>query len=369
MVEKKKVEFYFYVFLIAFLSVVVNPYFLYANKSSNAVGDKKNPKIKKSKTSKTVNKDSTKKYVVKRGDTFAKVAKKYGCSVETLKKANPDVNPRKIKAGNIINIPFDESCKNGKGKNKEDRELVYRVKKGDTLFSIAKRYNLSEEEIKKLNKINDDHIVAGMSLLIKNLNVKNETEKTEKSYSLTDVNEDDFGEETTEEGKELSLLDKEELKISSSVPPYTLSKDKLEKMLSYSLDFLGTDYKYGGSSITAIDCSAFVRTVFKEVNISLPRTSREQFTLGVEVTMDELREGDLLFFAKKKRINHVGIYIGSNMFVHAARRGKGVIVTKLDSPYVKKHLVGAKRLFSLEDETTDSGTKKDLSLVEKPLIN
>ncbi|GAB4434106.1 MAG: C40 family peptidase [bacterium] len=371
MVEKLKNKFYFFIIVFCSLCLFISPSILHAKKATKAVASKKSQKAKKAETAKTANGQSTRKYVIKKGDTLAKIATANGCDLETIRKLNPGLNPRRIKTSTVIKLPLSTVAKNTKEIKKDNKVLIYRVKKGDTLYSIAKRYNLSEDELKQLNKINDEHIVAGMKLLIKSLSAKDDKVETKKTYSLTDVDEDDFGEDIDGETTTLTLSDsdKGETKANYIVPPYTLSKEKLEKMLSYSLDFLGTDYKYGGNTVSAIDCSAFVKTVFKEVNINLPRTSREQFTLGVDVALEELKEGDLLFFAKKKRISHVGIYIGNDMFVHAARRGKGVIVTKLDSPYVKKHFVGAKRLFTVEGETYNIDSKKDLSLVEKPLIN
>lgn len=365
MPEKIRKRFYFITVLFCLFFLTINVSTSYAKK----VSSRKKVAKQSLKNKKVIAKNGNlgqKKYVIKKGDTLAKIAKSNGCDVDTLQKLNPELNPKKMRQGMAIKLPVVASKIEKKDK---ERELVYRVKKGDTLYSIAKRYNLSEEEIKRLNRINDEHIVAGMTLLIKNLQQEKGLKKPKEFYSLTDVDEEDFGEDAEGDTKDLTLLDNTPKAPSDIKPPYTLTKDKLEKMLSYSLDFLGTDYKYGGSTVSAIDCSAFVKTVFKEIDINLPRTSREQFAYGVDVSLDELKEGDLLFFAKKKRISHVGIYIGNDMFIHAARRGKGVIVTKLDSPYVKKHFVGAKRLFTLEDEKQKLDLKKDLSLAEKPLIN
>lgn len=357
----------FYFFLIFLCAVFVSqaPTSVYATKKAEV--QKKVIKNKAKKTS--IKKDKNyRRYTLKRGDTLAKVAKASGCTVEAIKNANPDIKPNNLKVGSTIKIPVVVTKKEQNKKVEKDT-IVYKVKKGDTLSKIAKRYSLSQEEIKKLNNINDNNIVVGMNLLVKKLNGQGRKTKTEQYYSITDVDEDTFDEGDSVETEDLTLLDKKETN-TSNLPLYTLSKEQLNKMIDYSLGFLGADYKFGGNSVEAIDCSAFVKKVFKEIDINLPRTSREQFTLGVDVPFEELKEGDLLFFAKKKRISHVGIYIGNDMFIHAARKGKGVIVTKLDSPYVKKHLVGAKRLFTIADNSIETTEKKDnLTLIEKPLIN
>jgi hypothetical protein len=59
-----------------------------------------------------------------------------------------------------------------------------------------------------------------------------------------------------------------------------------------------------------------------------------------------MKAGDLVFFKNtyKRGISHVGIYVGSGKFVHAANRKKGVIITSLDDKYYKKHWAGARRV-------------------------
>lgn len=367
MVGKNEKKFYFFVILFCTAFLIANVQSVYAKKNRSSKKISKQKTVKSIKSAKKNQQTSQKIYTLRRGDTLVRIAKVNGCDVETLKKLNPSLDPKRLKPGIKIKLPV--SVADTKKSVIRNSEIVYKVKKGDTLHSIAKRFNLSTDEIKQLNKINDEHIVAGMNLLIKNLDKEKDEQGVKKFYSLTDVDDEDFGEDAGEGTKELTLLDDESNLPKTVMPPFTLTRDKLDRLLSYSLDFLGTDYKYGGNSVFAIDCSAFVKTVFKEIDINLPRTSREQFTYGVNVSLEELREGDLLFFAKKKRINHVGIYIGNDMFIHAARKGKGVIITKMDSPYVKKHFVGAKRIFSLEGEKQNIDLKKDLSLAEKPLVN
>jgi probable lipoprotein NlpC len=110
-------------------------------------------------------------------------------------------------------------------------------------------------------------------------------------------------------------------------------------------------YKYGGMSPKGIDCSGFTYKVFqKALNLTLPRTSREQSLVGDEITKDELAFGDLLFFYSKskrsKRINHVGIYVGDGNFVHSRIR-RGVGMDSLEKSYYAKHFAVAKRIIPL----------------------
>jgi len=109
--------------------------------------------------------------------------------------------------------------------------------------------------------------------------------------------------------------------------------------------YLGTPYRFGGESSSGIDCSSFVQKVFRENQIELPRTAREQIAQGTEVAPGELKKGDLVFFHTYASYpSHVGIYLGDGKMIHASS-GKGeVTVSNLDSDYYRSRFIGAKRV-------------------------
>lgn len=111
--------------------------------------------------------------------------------------------------------------------------------------------------------------------------------------------------------------------------------------------FVGIPYRWGGDNVVeGMDCSGFVRAVYNLCGLSIPRTSREQFTAGDLVAKDDLKDGDLVFFgASADKINHVGIYVGGGKFVHAPRRGEEIRVTAVNENYFEKRFVGARRYF------------------------
>jgi cell wall-associated NlpC family hydrolase len=118
-----------------------------------------------------------------------------------------------------------------------------------------------------------------------------------------------------------------------------------DEIATYAKKFYGIPYKFGGTTTAGFDCSGYIRYVFKKSNISLPRTSVDQFKVGTTVNKDELQPGDLVFFANtyKKGISHTGIYLGNDEFISAKSRGILKANLKTD-PYWAPKYAGAKRV-------------------------
>jgi cell wall-associated NlpC family hydrolase len=104
-------------------------------------------------------------------------------------------------------------------------------------------------------------------------------------------------------------------------------------------------YIYGGTNpATGMDCSAFVRMVFGQYNVKLPRTAREQALVGQTVPFDQLQPGDRLYFScRNSYIDHCGIYAGNGHFVHCSASRNGVGLDSLASDFFWRSLVVAKR--------------------------
>jgi cell wall-associated NlpC family hydrolase len=116
-----------------------------------------------------------------------------------------------------------------------------------------------------------------------------------------------------------------------------------------ALELQGTRYRLGGDSPeSGFDCSGFVRFVFEQQQIELPRTVAEQYAVGKKVSLDDIREGDLLFFSTTaKGPTHVGIALGPDRpgeFVHAPDAGGSVRTEHFDTGYWRPKLVGVRRV-------------------------
>ena len=117
-----------------------------------------------------------------------------------------------------------------------------------------------------------------------------------------------------------------------------------EKLLLFLEDWYGTPYRYGGSSKTGIDCSAFTNFLMTDVyGVQIPRTSRDQFQVCKQIDREELREGDLVFFKNRGRISHVGVYLGNNKFAHAST-SSGVMISDLAENYFSRRYAGSGRV-------------------------
>lgn len=116
-------------------------------------------------------------------------------------------------------------------------------------------------------------------------------------------------------------------------------------------EWLGVPYKYGGQSKRGADCSGFVCQVFSKVyGVQLQRNSRKIYFFDCdEIQSSKLREADLVFFAtgKSQQINHVGIYLKQNKFVHATS-SRGVIVSDMSERYWSNALVACGRVRQLK---------------------
>ena len=112
---------------------------------------------------------------------------------------------------------------------------------------------------------------------------------------------------------------------------------KAQKIIILAKKKLGRKYVWGATGNDTFDCSGLTSYVYKKNGIRLPRRAISQSKVGKQVSRSRLRPGDLVFFDTSKEhrgyVNHVGIYIGHNKFIHASSAKKKVVITSLNKPF------------------------------------
>ena len=292
---------------------------------------------------------AAKTHRVKRHETLAALAKRYHVSVAELKTANNLVHSR-VKPGDVLVIPpRNVAADDGEA----HAGTTYKVKKGETLTKISKKSGVTVAELKRLNRLRSVRLKPGQVLVLKR---DDQAEESKPHKSVRNVGLYlKYSELLNEKDYEQSLADLTEPDPSK---PVDLSKnvelkvDNVKLLKTKAYGFLGIRYRFGGSSKSGIDCSSFVQQVFRQMDVSLPRTAREQFEVGSEVAPGDLQKGDLVFFRTYAHFpSHVGIYLGDNKMIHASSRDRRVVISTMNTSYYRSRFIGAKRIAKINPET------------------
>ncbi len=249
---------------------------------------------------------------------------------------------------------------------------VYVVKKGDSLYKIARRFHTTVSKIKKANHLKSSVIRVGQKLYIPpKFHSVSWYRKFKPRKSLETI---EFLEEKSAEAK-TSVVSDEIYPITdvvyreSEALSEALSTPIDESYDNWSLSILNdpqyrgtflkiladifknlksTPYVFGGSNPRiGLDCSSFTMYVYRKLGIDLPRTARGQFNVGMPVDIKHLKVGDLVFFRTYARYpSHVGIYIGNGKFIHFSSMYHGLAISSLNSRYFSRRFVGARRVLS-----------------------
>ena len=120
-----------------------------------------------------------------------------------------------------------------------------------------------------------------------------------------------------------------------------------QTIVQTAMTAVGKPYRWGGLSLTGFDCSGLVVYTYAKIGIHVPRTAKAQFKNCTSVTRKNIKPADLVFFSvpRKRRVVHVGIYIGKGQFIHAPGRGRKVKFASLDNVYFKQHFIRAGNFF------------------------
>jgi len=279
---------------------------------------------KKAQKSKLVRKT----YTIKRGDTLSKIARKYKTTVKKLRVLNKLGKRSRLKIGAVLAV--------GSMKVEIKKPKTYRVRKGDTLWLIAKRHHTTVKKLRALNKLSRrSKLHRGMVLAVdgkrkesiaKTSKQRIAKRKTTKRTKVASGTKRSNGKRLTDA---MALLNGKGRRGSSRGS---------SRVIRTAKRYLGTRYVWGAEGPNRFDCSGFTQYVIrKSKGVRLPRVSRKQAYYGKYISRGNLRAGDLIFFDTSRRrrgyVNHVGIYIGSNKFIHASSAKHRVVISSLNRPF------------------------------------
>jgi peptidoglycan DL-endopeptidase LytE len=285
-------------------------------------------------------------YRVRPGDTLSSISATLGVTPDTLKAVNRIKN-NNLKANQILTVPASKVSSAKSPSSRSQKATSYRVRKGDTLAQISKKTGVSVADLRAFNELKGNALKIGQIIeLTGNRPDAAAPEPHElakyKVKPASDLEEEEEDGGLTSE-RAWAEIEKHE-KQSALLFGHWDTPEEQQLLVKVARGFLGAPYRLGGSSVTGIDCSGFVKKIYQFFNIDLPRTAFEQSLCGLRVSRNELVEGDLLFFNTRRTLGHVGIYIGNNEFVHASSRKRGVRIDNLNMPYFDKRFVRAVRL-------------------------
>jgi LysM repeat protein len=314
---------------------------------------------------------AAKTHKVKKNETLASLSKKYHVPVNDLKEANNRLNSS-LNPGDVLVIPPRSSSKASPSNSSVETLSTYKVRKGDTISRVSKKTGVSVADLKRMNGLAKGKLKPGQILALRDMD--SDIKTGSRVAARPSLRYADLLSEKEYEQTLADLLDQDTVNLRSE-KEVDFKPDNVKLLKTKAFGFLGTRYRFGGTSRSGLDCSAFVQKVFNEMEVNLPRTAREQFERGEIVTRGDMQKGDLVFFRTYASFpSHVGIYLGGNRMIHASSRDKRVVISSFDTPYYRSRFLGAKRVakispesFSLEElmlgveeEIPDDAQKNDM---------
>jgi len=293
-------------------------------------------------------------YQVKRGDSLSKIAKNTGVSIKELKKAN-NLQSINLKPGKTLQIPKQSKKSIAKARKKAPSGSMsnYIVKKGDSIYTIAKKTGVKAHDICSWNHVQARSLRVGQKLVLSKprvvtqvAQVDRDAEEDRDVYDTEDEEDDDL-DSFNEDDADWTQFELDNQQNRALLGKWN-SPDERRLFVRVVMGFLGAPYRFGGSSVRGLDCSAFVKKIYQFFDVELPRTAFKQARVGQQVDRESLEEGDLVFFNTRRAYGHVGIYIGNNEFIHASSRDRYVKVESLNSPYYDRRFIKAVRVKGLD---------------------
>jgi cell wall-associated NlpC family hydrolase len=330
-----------------------------------------------------IKKNTTAEHTIQNGDTLFAIARKNNTSIDAIREANGIAKGEELKIGRSIKIPSGTTVE-AKAKSesmklvldeKKDKEKTkaaskhsdkkksttaehiatatksYKVKKSDSLYSIAKCNGTTIEDLKKANHISSNKSLKVGQILLLSTSSKDSHTKTIKltqKHDKLEIRKASSNRVVLEpkptKKSFLALFGEEDILSTGR------TSTKQKAIPQAAKKYLGKRYVLGATGPYNFDCSGFTSYVCKKNGVSLPRTSIDQSRVGKKVARSNLKAGDLIFFdtsrSRRGYVNHVGIYMGNNKFIHASSSKRKVIITTLDGSFYDSRFKGGRRVAS-----------------------
>ena len=336
-------------------------------------------------------------YTVVKNDTLWGLSKKYGVSVSDLKKAN-GVSGHLIYVGQKLQIPT-KSTKTAKTSTStstvDTTSTTHTVVKGDTLWSLAKKYGVSVSALMKANNLSSSTILIGQSLNLRagmttygvngvttgssstaaSANTASSTSTTASSQAPKDKKTATKAKSTTTNTSSNSNTSTSantqsqstasnssastttntntvasnanttsstntaasssqavsQAPTASTSTATTTASASASAITSYALTFLGVPYVWGGTTPSGFDCSGLVQYVYSHFGINLGRTTYTQQYAGTKISVASAQAGDLYFWGSYGSAYHVAIALGGGQYVMAPAPGQNVMTGSVSS--------------------------------------
>lgn len=350
-------------------------------------------------------------------ETLYGLSKKYDTTVEKIKEANPIIETEGVKIGSKLKIPVGEKAtyeatkteltavKNEEITPKVERTIegndaqFHQVAPKETKYGISRKYGLTVNELESLNPEIKNGLAVGVTLVVKK-GIEKEVITTEKSKNtsiaattpqqvIKPIEENKavedkvvpkepqssksqfkiIGRVASDKNTEIAEV-KPQIEESDEVVDETVQAEqpvvtvaplspenmsKAEFLIAKASENLGARYRSGATGNGGFDCSGLMYATFKNIDMTLPRSSREMAaSAGVRIAKEQAQKGDLIFFATRGRgVSHVGMITEVTeddiKFIHSST-SSGVIISSVNEPYYSRRFVQIKRVLKEKTE-------------------
>ena len=307
---------------------------------------------------------------VKSGDTVWNFAKKYGVSIQSIEKLNKvSADSHLIYVNQSLEIPTD-------GNQAEEKTTTpaptatgtYTVQAGDSLWTIAQKYNTTVDALAQLNGLNLNSLLhVGQSLKVTGTATASATQtantqaaaqpaQTNQAATAQTAQTNQAATAQTAQTNQVATAQTANTQVATQTtasqataqtattsqatasyntqaaaqPAQTSQAATTQtyanngSVVSIANRYLGTPYAWGGTTPQGFDCSGFTQYVYGQAGKSIGRNTVAQESAGSQIPVSQAQPGDLLFWGSRGSSYHVAIYAGNGRYIAAPTEGQSV---------------------------------------------